>query len=258
MSANIGKEFKYGMRSSRFLILMVGFLFFAVLTPVMTKVVLPQIMQSQLAGISEQELAAMVDMSQLGCLQSYMGDVFEIGTIIVAFTLCGLLAQEIRENTLVLPLCSGKRFGSIVGAKMLVFGTALMLAPTVALIVDYLYAGLLFSFEVDIAPIIRAGLLQGTYMLFLLACLLAYGALVKKPIATGFLTIGTAFGLHFLGSWLRLHAYLPSGLLVEAQQQLHGAPSSSLPQTLLITAGIIFALVMITVQRMKTMEWNER
>jgi ABC-2 type transport system permease protein len=257
MRDNIGKEIRYGLRSSRFLILLAGFLFFALLTPVMMKVVLPHILQSQFAGAEQQDLSALLEMSQLGCIQSYMGDVLEIGTVIVAFSLGGLLAQEIKDNTLVLPLCSGKSFGGIVVAKLVVFGTMLVLAPTVALVVDYLYAGLLFSFDLGIAPIIRAGLLQGTYMLFLLACVLAWGSLSKKPIATGFLTIGTAFSLHFLGSWLRLHAYLPSGLLVEAQQ-LGEAASSSLPQTLLITAVIILALTAITVQRMKTMEWNER
>jgi hypothetical protein len=257
MKRDIRKEIIFGLRSSRFLILLTGLLFFAVSTPVMVKVLLPEILKSQFPGMSEQALADMLDMTQLGCIRSYMGDVFEIGSIIVAFTLCGLIAQEIKDNTLVLPLCSGKRFAGIVGAKFIVFGVMLVLAPTFAIIVDYLYSGLLFSFEIGIMPIIRSGLLQGGYMLFLLASLIMWGSLTKKPIATGFLTLLTVFGTHFIGSTLKIQEFLPSGLLEEAQM-LAVIPASTLIQTVCITVGIILTFTAITMLRLKSMEWNER
>ncbi len=257
MRQDIKKEILFGLRNSRFLILFTGFLFFAVLTPVMTKVVLPIILKSQFPGMTEPLLADMLDMTQLGCLRSYMGDVFEIGSIIVAFSLCGLIAQEIKDNTLVLPLCAGRQFGSIIGAKILVFGTVLILTPTISLIVDYVYAGLLFSFDIGIAPILRAGLLQGVYMVFLLLCLIMWGSIFKKPVATGALALVTAFGLHFIGGAMGIHAYLPSGLLAEAQL-LTVVPNASLIQTLCITTGIIIVFAFITLLRLKKLEWNER
>lgn len=257
MRQDIKKEFLFGLRNSRFLILFMGFLFFAVLTPVMTKLILPAMLQSQFPGMTEPVLAEMIDMTQLGCLRSYMGDVFEIGSIIVAFTLCGLMAQDIKDNTLVLPLCAGRQFSSIVGAKILVFGTVLLIAPVISLLVDYVYAGLLFSFDIGIAPVIRAGLLQGIYMFFLLACLVMWGSILKKPIAAGALSLVTVFGLHFIGGALGFHAYLPSGLLVEAQL-LGAVPAASLTQTLFITSGLIILFTAITLLRLKNLEWNER
>lgn len=257
MKTEIVKEIKFGLRDHKFLILFVGFLFFAVLTPVMFKVVLPQVLKSQFPGITESQMSGMMDMSQLGTIRSYMGDVFEIGSIIVAFTLCGLMAQEIKDNTLVLPLCSGKRFGGIVGAKMFVFGAALVLAPSIALMVDYVYAGLLFSFDIGIIPIIRGGMLQGVYMVFLLANVMMWGVITKKPIATGFLTLIIAFGSYFVGSALGIQEYLPSGLLAEAQL-LAASHSPSLFQTLLITGGLVLVFMTITIMRLKKMEWNER
>lgn len=257
MRQEIKKEILFGLRNSRFLILITGFLFFAVLTPVMTKVVLPVVLKSQFPGMTEQMLAEMLDMTQLGCVRSYMGDVFEIGSIIVAFTLCGLVAQEIKDNTLVLPLCAGRQFGSIIGAKILVFGTVLLLIPAIALIVDYMYAGLLFSFDIGIVPIIRSGLLQGVYMVFLLVCLIMWGSILKKPIAAGMLSVATVFGLNFAGGIFGIHAYLPSGLLAEAQL-LAVVPAASLFKTLCINAGIILLLIAVTLLRLKNLEWNER
>lgn len=257
MMKEIKKEFKYALRSGKLLILMASFMFFAVLTPLMLKVILPEILKSQLAGRSTQELSAMMNMSQLGCIQSYMGDVFEIGSIIVAFTLCGLIAQEIRDNTLVLPLCSGKRFSCIAGAKLLVFGAVLVIAQIAALTVNYAYAGVLFSFELKFQPILKGGALQGFYMVFLLTCLIMWGAILKKPIPAGFLSLITAFGLHFLGSLLGMQGYLPSGLLFEAQQ-LNAAFSSTSVQALFVTALLIALMTAITLKRLKRLAWNER
>jgi ABC-type transport system involved in multi-copper enzyme maturation permease subunit len=255
MIQNIGIEIKYGFRSGKLLILLACFLFFALLTPLMLKFILPGILESQ--GASSQDLSGLMNMTQAGCIHIYMNDVFEIGTIIVAFTLCGLLAQEIRDNTLVLPLCSGKHFSNIVGAKLLIFGFALILISLAALMVNYLYAGLLFSFDVKIFPIIQAGILQGIYMNFLLACVILWGAVAKRPIPTGFLTLVTAFGLHFIGSLLGIHAWLPSGLLEQAQHLIE-SPESSMILTLTITNLLIFAMFALALVRLKNIEWNER
>lgn len=257
MIREILKEIKYGLRNSRFLILAASFLFFAVLTPVMMKVILPEVLKGQFPHMSEQELSGMISMTQLDAIRSYMGDVFEVGSVIVAFTLCGLLAQEIKDNTLVMPLCSGKRFGVIFGAKMLVFGAALTLALSISLLVNFAYSGLLFSFDIGIMPIIRSGLLQGIFMVFLLSGLMMWGALIKKPIAAGFMTLATVYGLHITANAFNFQEYVPSGLLTEALK-LSETPADSLIKTLFMTGAIILLFAITTVLRLKKMEWNER
>ena len=257
MKCEMSKEIRYGLRNGRFLILIAGFMFFAMLTPVMMKLVVPCVMQSQMPGLTPEMLSQMFQMSQIQCIQSYMGDVFEIGSVIVAFTLCGLIAQEIKDNTLVLPLCSGKRIIKIAGAKLAVFGAALVLILTTALAVDYAYAGLLFSFDVAFLPILRGGLLQGVYMVFLVSSVLMWGAVTKKPIAAGIITLGAAYGASYLGSLLSISSYLPSGLL-DAAMHLSAAPDPSMIRTLLITVALIMAFMGITLLRLRHMEWNQR
>lgn len=257
MMQEIKKELRFGLRSGKLLVLTASFLFFALLTPVMLKTILPQVLGSRLSGDAPQALLSIMQMTQTACIQSYMGDVFEIGSIIVAFTLCGLMAQEIRENTLVLPLCSGKRFAHILGAKLVVFGLALLLIPILALMADYVYAGILFSFEASLPSILRGGLLQGVFMVFLLSCLILWGTLMKKPIPAGFLTLATVFGLYFTGELFQIHGYLPSGLLIQAQR-LSEPTDPSLAGTLCITALLVFAMTAFALRRLESMEWNER
>ena len=253
----IKKEICYGLRSYRFIILLVGFLFFAMLNPVMSKFVMPEIMKSQMPGLTEEAMAQMMATTQLGVMRTYMGDVFEIVSLLVAFSLCGLIAQEIKDNTLVLPLCSGKRFGTIVFAKIIVFGTVLIVIPVIAVLIGFAYSGIIFTFDLAVGPVIRAGLLQGMFMVFVVALLIMWGAILKKPILAGFATLATMFGLHFVGNALRISMYLPAGLLEEAAL-FAVLPAPSLSQTLSITIGIILILVAATLLRLKTMEWNER
>lgn len=255
MIQDIRKEIRFGFRSYRFLILLVAFLFFALMDPIMTKFIVPEIMKSQM-GLTPEMMAQLVDTSQAGVMRAYMGDVFELISIVVVFSLCGLMAQEIKENTLVLPLCAGKRFGSIAGAKLIVFGAALLLAPVLAVLANYVYTGVLFAFEVPFGPALLAGLLIGMYMVFLLALIVMWGAVFKKPLAAGFASFASTLALHFIGSAFGIQTYIPSGLFAEAQQL--GAPSEMLAQTLLITALDIVALVFMTLLRLKRMEWNER
>jgi hypothetical protein len=252
MMQNIVKELKFGLRGSKFVILAAGFFFFALLNPVMIKFVLPAILQSQFPGMSADALSGMFEASQTASVQSYMGDVFEIGTIIVVFTLCGVIAQELKEKTLVLPVCSGKSFGGIVSAKLAVFGPALVIILLAALIADWAYSGVLMGFEVPLMPVVWGGLLQGMYMVFILSCLMMFGSLLARPIASGVLTLIAAYGSHYIGGAFGIGEYMPSGLL-GAAASLSNETAEVLP-ALLITAGASALLCVLSLSRLKRIE----
>lgn len=256
MRGEIIKELRYAVRSGRLLILFASFLFFALLTPVMLKVVLPMVLSGQLAGEAAQGIGGLTDMTQLDCIRNYMDDVLQIGTIIIAFTLCGLTASEIRDHTWVLPICAGKRFGRMLGAKLLVFGTLMTAIPVLALLADYGYSGLLFGFEIGVLPILYGGVLQGIYVLFLLSCLIMWGVLMKRPIPAGFMTLATAFGIHFVSSLLNIQSWTPSGLLAQAQKLTPSLASLLLP--LSVTIVVMVFMITLTLSRLRRMEWNVR
>jgi ABC-2 type transport system permease protein len=256
MRINIAKEMRFGARNSKFLILAAGFFFFALLDPVMIKIILPLIIKSQFPDMSGDALSGMFKISQTAAVQNYMNDIFEMGTLIVAFTLCGVIAQEIREKTLIFPVCSGHSFGGIIAGKFIVFGAALILLTTAALATDYVYAGMLMGFDsISWITIFRGGLLQGLYMVFVLSCLMAFGALLGRPIATGILTLIVAYGSFALGDLLNISRYMPGGLIKEAAL-LSNLPSPTLPVTVLITAVVIAALYGLTLVRLRNMELN--
>lgn len=258
MKSDMIKELRMGIRTSRFLVITASFLFFAILTPIMMKFILPQLLQSQFPGMTEASISQMMDMSQIGSLLGYMGDLFEMGTIIVVFALSGLLAQEIKENTLVLPICSGKKLFSILASKLLVFSVFLIFASTLGMVICYLYAGVLFSFDIGLGPVVVIGLLYGGYMVFLLNLVMLFGTIIKNAIGTGFMTLGFSLILYFIGSYLDVHVYMPSGLLTGAQGILSNRTYQELSITLAVYFVITVVISKITLMRLESKEWNER
>lgn len=248
------KEVIYALRSGKLVAVVAGFLFFALMSPVMLKVVLPAVMLNR--GVPYEELTSLTRMTQIGSIQLYMNDVFEMGTILISFALCGLIAQEIKEETLVLPLCSGKSLKNILGAKAVVFGLILWALPVVALFFNYLYSGFLFGFELEMGKVLGSGILQGVYLQFLLCNVLFWGAVLKKPVSAGFATMLVAYGFHFTGGLLDVHRWLPSGLLLHAQD-FGGVVSSPLLIPLLVTGVLCAGLFTAALWRLQGLEWNE-
>jgi len=258
MTSTLKKDFKDGLRNYRFLIIIAGFMFFALLTPIMNKLILPEILKSQFPGMGEEAMSSMLVNTQVENIRGYMGDIFEIGMIIVAFTFCGSIAMEIKEYTLILPVCSGKKYSEVILSKMIIFGAALVLVSIVALLSNYLYSGILFGFETNgIMPILKAGLLQGLYMTFILSLLVLLGTFFRNQIVVGLVTLVTAYALRIVGNLLDINAFTPTGLLSEADKLTAGTDASLLI-TLGITLGLIIILNVVAVMKLSSTDLTRR
>ena len=258
MTSTLKKDFRDGIRNYRFLIIFAGFMFFALLTPIMNKLVLPELLKSQFPGMGEEALNSMLVTTQIENIRGYMGDIFEIGMIIVAFTFCGAIAMELKEYTLILPVCSGKRYSEIILSKILVFGLSLIIVTTAAIFSNYLYSGILFGFEINgVLPVLKAGLLQGLYMIFILSVLVFLGTLLRNQIIVGLLTLIIAYFSRLFGNLLDINEFTPSGLLIEAEKLTTGS-EPGLYICVAITLGITALLTMAAIAKLRKTDLTKR
>lgn len=254
IKATLKKEILEGLRNYRFPILFAGVLFFAIFDPLMNRLVLPEVLKSQFPYMPEEIMREMLDTTQVANIRGYMGSVYQISTLIIAFTLSGIIAQEINGKTLILPVCAGKRYDGILLSKLMVFGGFLFLTTTLSALINYGYTGALFGFDLpSVLPALRAGVLQGFYMLYVVALLFFIGSLVRKPIAAGMLTLLAIHGTQVMGSIFNLHRYLPSGILVEAEL-LAAASSPTLWGSLVSTLALVVVLCGLTIIRLTKLE----
>lgn len=258
MKSMIKKEILEGIRTYKFLIIIIVFMFFALLNPVMNKLILPEILKSQFTGMSEDMLNSMLVTSQVDNVIGYIGDIFEIGTIVVVLSLASLVAGELKNRSFIFPVCSGKSFTGMVASKIIVYGVFTIIVALLAVLTDYLYAGVLFGFDIQgIMPVIRAGLLLGLFFAFLISLVIASGAFVKKPITAGLIALIPAYGISIVSGLFKINKYTPAGLLTEANRLAEKA-DPGLILTVLITITLIVAFSALAVLKLNSIELAKR
>lgn len=254
MKSAIKRELLEGLRTYKFLIIAAVFMFFALLNPVMNKLVLPEILKSQFAEISGDMLNQMLITSQTDNVIGYLSDVFEVGSIVVVLILASLVSGELRTRSFILPISSGKSFHNLVISKLTVYGIFTILVAVAATLFDYLYAGILFGFDISgVLPVIRAGLLQGLFFVFAISMVITVGSFVKKPIVAGMLTLMLTYGTQILSGLFKIEKFTPAGLLKEAGMLAEKA-NPGIYVTLAITVALVAAFISIAIIRLNSTE----
>lgn len=257
MKAELKKEWFFLTRNYKVLIILITFLFIAISTPIILNYVLPAVLRSQFPGLSNEDLNQFITLTQAGSMTNYMSDMIELGLIILVFTLSGILAAEIKENTLVLPICSGKRYGTILLAKYIASSLLLFVSVIIGFLVTYLYSGIIFAFDLSFIVILKAIITHSVFMSFVVSLILLFGMLTKKSLITGLATIISVYFLLYIGSLFDINAFLPIGLLSESQAFTETF-SRSFYYPLIITILLITLSSIMTYLLIKKNEWNTR
>ncbi len=250
----IKKEILEGTRTYKFIIILAVFMFFALMNPVLNKMVLPEVLKSKPLGVDDETLSQMVISSQRDCVLSYLGDVFEIATLVIVLLLSSIVAGELRNGTFIFPKCSKKDFTKLVLAKLLVYGLLVIIVSVACSLIDYAYSGMLFGTDLpSTIPVIRSGLLQGLYFIYIIALVMFFGSVFKKPISAGLFTLIPAYGTVIISQLFNLDSFTPAGLLAESNL-LFNEISIIIAQPIIITISLIVGLTLLTVLRLDKIE----
>jgi len=250
----IKKEILEGIRTYRFLSIAAVLLFFSILNPVMNKLILPEVLKSQFDGMEEEMLNQMVISNQIDCLRGFMGDVFEIGTLVIVLVTAVLIAGERKEKTLILPICSNKKIEDIVIAKNLVYGIYTIIMIVIAVIVDYIYAGALFGMDdISITTVILSGVYIGIFYYMAISIVLFVGTFLKNTISTAIISLVIIYGSNIIAGVFENGNRFPSGLFDEAIL-LSNTMREEVIIPLFITVFVIAVLNVLTIYRMRRLD----
>jgi ABC-2 type transport system permease protein len=250
----VKREILEGIRTYKFLVLAIGFVFYAFLDPIMLKV-LPEIMKSQAPGI---DLQALMAIDRKAASINYMKSVSQIGVIIAAFVCMKATAGELREGTFTLPFIGGLKPSQWIGAKVLVYGSALLICSVAGMLLNAFYAGSLFSEGAsDYLAVLKAGLWFGLYFVMLLLVEIFTGCLTQSPAIAAVSGLGVSWLLPPLSGLLGISGYSPSYLLEDANALSAAFPAGLLPP-LLITAGILVLLYFASVRTVRYADLGRR
>lgn len=214
LRASLYKEW-YDIRAShRLLMIAIGFMAFALLDPLMAKL-MPILLKDQLKGV---DLSALINSSQSAAIAMFVGDLQELAQLVLILVLMGVISQERLEKRLVIPVSMGLDLRAAYLAKWLVYTLIILLVVPLALGTAALYGGMLFGFEPLPGPSLMAmGTAISLYFSAVVALVLALGERFKRPIAAGVSAIFAVYGLSaIIGIWEAAKPWLPGKLIAYA------------------------------------------
>lgn len=210
LPAFLSKEWRELFRQARVFIILAPLFFFAILNPVMIKL-LPRILGPQLG-----QLAQVIQVSAADAIQGYFKNVGDISLFVFVLALMGTVAEERAAGVYHILFSRHVRRWQSVAAKYLV-NLAVVTAGLIgsALLARY-YVGVLFAASLPAADFIVAALIDAAYYAFVLGMLLLFSAVVKRGFTAGIATLVLTMMLPLLGYIPELGHYLPHSLLGSA------------------------------------------
>ena len=244
------KEISESIRTNKYLILFIGIVFWALLDPLMLKL-LPLLMKNYLPP----DIAVMFStFTRDTAFQTFLNDLFQIGTLFIAFTLMGLLSNEVSLKKLVFPYSRGANPAGVVLAKYIHYTVTISLFILIAFLTNYFYINRLFTGGIlSIGIVLKSSLLYILYYSVLLSILLYLSSLLKRGIIAGITVLVLGYTLSIFNQFKVVRAYLPNYLLLKAAD-IGYIFDNSLISTVIISFCIIILLIFLSILRMKKID----
>lgn len=245
------KEITEAKRTYKYLVLFIGIIFWpAMLGPMMLKL-LPLLLKNYMPAETMQLFS---DFTSEYAFISFLNDCFQIGMIVMAFALMGLLANEVRLKRLVFPYSRGANPAGIVLAKYVHYAITISLFILAAALIDYLYVDRLFVGGIlTIKTVLESSLLYMLYFCTILSILLYLSSLFRRSLAAGFTVLILGFSLSIFNRFDTIRVYLPNYLILKATDIGHIFDSSLIP-TIIVSFCLIILFVSLSILRMKKID----
>ncbi len=244
------KEAIEAFRTNKYLILSVGTVFWALLNPLMLKL-LPIIMEKYIPA----ELSEIFSyFTRDTAFQNFLSDLFEMGTLFIAFSLMGLISSEVYGKKLAFPYSRGADPAGIVLAKYIHYAITISILILIAFLTNYFYINSLFSGGIlSVEIVLKSALLYIFYYCTFLSILMFFSSIFRRSLIAGISSLVLGYSLSIFNQFKTIRVYFPNYLLYKAADILF-VFDSSLIKTIIISFYLIILLIMLTIYRMKKID----
>ncbi len=244
------KEIMESLRTHKYIILAAGFILWALLNPLMLKL-LPVLLESSIpAGM----MSELTNITRVAAFQNLLGQMFQISTLFIAFSLMNMLSAEVADKKLVFPYSRGASAGGIVLAKFFHYFATISVIIVIAFLTGYFYITALFpkGGTLELNSVLQSALLFIIFYAFVLAMLLFFSSVVKKSIIAGISTLAITYLLSIFNQFKHIRQYFPNYLFIKSSDAV--VLDNSIIPALFITIGLIALFIGLAVLRMKRAE----
>ena len=244
--AYLKKEIIEAITQYKYIILAASFLFFAISDPIMVKI-LPEILKSQLTQGSGDINALLPPITQLTGMQNYIKNLFQIVTLVIIFTTCSGLSDEITTEKLIFPYSKGGLPNGIIFAKLTNYTVALTIFTFMGFLINYFYSGILLKGNpVALSSVLRSASFLSIYYFYIIALILFFSSIIKRGVVTGIIVLFiNYFSVAFVGV-KNISKFIPYKLVEGASQFKY----INLTTTIISVVMLSILFISLTIRRM--------
>jgi ABC-2 type transport system permease protein len=247
-NAYFKKEITESLRQYRYLILAAGIIIFAIIDPLMLKLT-PMLLKSQVPDGFD--ITSLIQITQQAAIQNYIKDLFQMSSIFIAFSLCGMLCGEIYSNKFVFPFSKGSSPAQIVLAKFIHYSAVVTIFVFIGFIINYYYSSLLFGSEsLSVIDILQSAFLISIYYIFTISLLIFFSSIFKKGIAAGISVLLINYISAVFVKIQSIAKFLPHNIISSAS--LFNISDAKI--TIIFTLILSIILLVLTIIRMNKVE----
>lgn len=240
------KEFIESVRQYKYLMIAAGILIFALLDPIMLKL-LPDILKSQLPA----DLSVLLVTTQKTAVQGYIKDLNQIGLLFVVFVFSGCLSDEIYNQKLVFPYSKGAKPVSIVLAKLLNYVITVSVFTVLGFLINYYYVTILFSKDpLEFASLVPSIVLVIIYFIFNISLTMLLSSIFKRGLISGIITLALTLTTSALSGLKAIGRFIPYKLITLANEFSFNNSTF----TIVFVGGLSIILIVLTIIRMNKVE----
>lgn len=243
--ALLKKELLEQWRTSKILILVLGFIFSGLQGPIVTKL-LPDIIKSS-AGSMQGVQITIPEQTALDAILSYISQMAAFPSLIVILVVMGTLAGERERGTQVFVLTKPVSRTQFILAKYFTYLGIVVVAIILTAAASAYYTLLLFSNSFDFGPFLALNLGVIAYSSYILALVVLCSSLFKTPVAAGgvsfvgFLVIDNVIKL--IPGWTGIFPQVVFNALNSRKIMIGAASPGEL--TLPVIVGLVMATLLV-------------
>lgn len=244
----VKKEWLELSRQYKFLAIAFAFVFFAIFEPLMIKL-LPFLLGGELKaqGI---DISLLVSAEASAGIQGFIGDVYQIIPIVLAFAFGNYFSKEITKQTVIIPLTKGGSLINVFLSKILVLVVAVIGTHFLAGTINFMYSNVIFSESpVAFSTFILNHFYSALVLMHFISMLMLVDVWISKGFVSSLVTLGYFFILFaavgFMGD---LGKFTPLYLTKEASM-FSSEMTATVP--IAIASTVLWSILAITLSLAK-------
>lgn len=249
----VKKEWLELSRQYKFLAIAFAFVFFAIFEPLMIKL-LPFLLGSELKaqGI---DISLLVNAEASAGIQGFIGDMYQIIPIVLAFAFGNYFSKEITKQTVIIPMTKGSSLIDVFLSKILVLMAAVIGTHFIAGSINFMYSNAIFAdYPVAFSTFILNHFYSALVLIHFISVLMLVDVWLSKGFISSLVTLGYFFILFISVGFMGDFGKFTPLYLTKEVSAFSSEMSSTVPIAIASTVIWSIVAIILSLAKLKNMK----